>query len=302
MKYTLPVICCLLSVLCLTSCEPEAHYDPHFSKVNLSMQVDLVSAAYMRVHFETDRAAYYLVACEEVIPGADPEAYPDQTMKLAADSAYMEYIIWRHDLLMDGIHDIAEFHHHSLQYGKSDIYFQFLKPDTEYWVFCFVVDPETCDPQGELHIQTVRTAKESQIPVYFNYRINGRWDYIYPIDTTGQLLTDVPWVVATLDSVRIREEGWPAPGICFADSFSHISYDKKARVLFGVYSHNNDGVGDGTSTTNFQEGHTYYTAMASLDGMTGGVPTYYDIFRFRWEGKDTKLMLYHDKDNTRGNW
>ncbi|MBQ9144276.1 MAG: hypothetical protein IJX60_04945, partial [Paludibacteraceae bacterium] len=59
------------------------------------------------------------------------------------------------------------------------------------------------------------------------------------------------------------------------------------------YAHNNDGVGDGTSSTYFQEGVTYYTGMAALDApLVFPLPMHiYNIYRFTWHGDSTNLYL-----------
>lgn len=269
--------------------------------VDIELTVEQVSAGFCRVKFSTSDPAYYLIGCEKARDTEAPYRIPHQFMMLALDSAYMEYVSWRHKLLLAGSPYIAEFPDHSLQYGDADKCFQYLEPDADYWIFAFVVDATSNKPVGDLHFLTVHTDSASAIPMKFNYRINGNWDYGYPLDSSGAIIADVPWVGATMDSLTLRERGFAAPGHFFADSFATLYLNRKAITHFGVYACENDGV---TSTLNFEENHTYYTAMASLDGpiSKGEAPKYFSMFRFTWKGDSTQLFMTHDKDNTAGAW
>lgn len=321
------------------SCDYEAKYT--LRKVELTITELRTSAGFAHFLFESNEPTYFLTGIVEATDAtilSDIEHYQDKFMLLMLDSAYIDYLNWRHDRLEMAVHDIADFRDHTLKYTEANQYFQFLKPDTRYFVFAFVVDPVLRQPVGDLHLQEIRTAPESVIPTYFSYRINGYWDYIYPleqvlsmvddpihVDSVGQvvvdsthngevridyqLITDVPWVVATVDSSVLREEGWSHPGAFFIDSFTTVSNATSrdnVRVLYGLYAHNNDGVGDGTSNTLFEDGHTYYTGIASLDGpMIGGngEPMNYAIYRFTWHGPDTQYMFEPgDPADTRGAW
>ena len=73
-------------------------------------------------------------------------------------------------------------------------------------------------------------------------------------------------------------------------------------IFHGMYAHKNDGVGDGTSTTRFEQGHTYYTALASFDGplVLEGAMRNYSIFKFTWTpGLQRK---FSSEDDTLGAW
>lgn len=338
--------CCILAaaplLFSLASCDTEAKYT--LRKVELSITELRTSAGFSHFLFESNEPTYFLtgiVEADEAMVESDILHYQDKFMLLMLDSAYIDYLNWRHDRLEIATHDIADFRDHTLKYTEANQYFQFLKPDTRYFVFAFVVDPVLRQPVGELYLKEIRTAEESVVPTYFSYRINGLWDYIYPleqivtilgdpiyvdpddpehsvVDTTNhssnirisyELVTDVPWVVATVDSAKLREDGWTHPGAFFIDSFTTVSNATSrdnVRVLYGLYAHNNDGVGDGTSNTLFEDGHTYYTGIASLDGPIiggNGEPMNYAIYRFTWRGPETQLYFEPgDSADTRGAW
>ena len=86
--------------------------------------------------------------------------------------------------------------------------------------------------------------------------------------------------------------------------FKHIydaqEYDK---AFYGVIAHQNNGDANGTTTTCFEPGHTYYSAFALLDGPITFPPAEnkYDIYRFTWHGPETDLNFTHE-DCTHGAW
>ena len=188
---------------------------------------------------------------------------------------------------------MADFSSHSLQYGDIKHFFTLLQPGTEYWIYAFVVDPNTNKPAGKLFLETITTDSTSTIPLQFEYRVDGYWDYIYPVDSTGEIVSTIPWVCETIDSITIREGGWRVPGEYFFERFKNVYYEDYERILYGIYAHENDGVGDGTSATHFQEGVTYYTGMAALDApLVFPLPRHiYNIYRFTWRGDSTSLYL-----------
>ena len=127
----------------------------------------------------------------------------------------------------------------------------------------------------------------------FEYRVEGQWDYVYPKDTLGEINSYTPWVGETIDSLTLREQGWETPGEYFLSLFDKVYDGDYKRILYGIYVHENNGEGDGTSVTNFELGHTYYTGMASLDArLTIPLDTnLYDMYRFTWMGDSTKLYF-----------
>ena len=137
----------------------------------------------------------------------------------------------------------------------------------------------------------------------FEYRVEGQWDYVYPKDITGDINSYTPWVGETIDSLTLREQGWEKPGQYFLARFEEVYNGDYDRILYGVYTHENNGVGDGTSNTKYEVGRTYYTGMSSLDApLTYPLDTnQYDIYRFTWMGDSTKLY-FTPVDCTGGEW
>lgn len=300
MMKRLAYIVSLALVVALSACDPTPL---SFSdKVEIVANQVQVSAGFCEYEFNTSEPAYYITGVMPVNRRYDPATYPKQFMNLILDSAKIDYIAWRRQLLMDGISHVADFSSHSLQYGLTDRFFNALHPNTDYWVYAFVVDAQREKPVGQLFIEEITTKEESDIWMHFNYRVNDCWDYIYPVNESGELITNVPWVGETMDSIKLREMGAETPGRYFSEQFAQRSYDSQQEVFYGVYSHRNDG--SGRDAMLFEQGHTYYTALACFDGpiLAGTQPRCFDIFRFTWSGPGTQLFLTHEQDNTSGAW
>jgi hypothetical protein len=271
--------------------------------VEITIDVEQVSAGFAQVRFSTNKEAFYLISIQPTQEGINPQEIAKTFMLLSLDSAYADYLYWRNKQLQQYIPFVADFSSHSLQYGDIKHFFTLLQPSTEYWVYAFVVDPNTNKPAGKLFLETITTDSVSRIPVQFEYRIDGCWDYIYPVDSAGEILSTIPWVGETMDSVSIREGGWRVPGEYFFDRFKNVYYEEYDRILYGIYAHENNGVGDGTSVTNFEVGKTYYTAMAALDApLVFPLPrSIYNVYRFTWMGDSTSLY-FTPAESMDGEW
>ena len=257
------------------------------------------------MEFSTNREAFYLVSMQPAKEGINPQEIAKTFMLLALDSAYLDYLRWRNEELQNLVPFVADFSSHSLQYGTTNRTFCYLQPDTDYWIFAFGVDPESNKPFGQLFLKTVTTKQKSVLTMDFQYRVRGEWDYVYPKDTTGEIISDVPWIGMTVDSASLRDEGeYRVPGEFFVQAFqAYYGIKMDQMIFYGVVAHQNNGDYGGTSGTKFEEGHTYYSAFAILDGPISFPPpeTRYDIYRFTWHGDSTDLFFTHE-DCTHGAW
>lgn len=286
----------------LCSCDPNAK--AYTKRIEIEIDVQNISAGFVQVEFSTNREAFYLISIQPAQENINPEDIAKTFMLLALDSAYLDYLKWRNEELLKHTPFVADFASHSLQYGTTNRTFCFLLPDTDYWVFAFGVDPETNKPFGKLFLQTVTTKRESVLSMDFQYRVLGEWDYVYPKDTAGNIISDVPWLGMTMDSAELRSyEEYRVPGEFFVEAFQAYYDYKLDRISYGVVAHQNNGDYTGTTYTKFEEGHTYYSAFAILDGPLFFPPpdTKYDIYRFTWQGDSTDLF-FTQKDCTHGAW
>ena len=288
-------------LISFAACNPEVA--AYTEGVEISIDVEKVSAGFAQVRFSTNKEAFYLISIQPTQEGINPEKIAKTFMLLSLDSAYADYLYWRNRQLQQHIPFVADFSSHSLQYGDIKHFFTLLQPSTEYWVYAFVVDPRTNKPAGKLFLETITTDSVSTMPVQFEYRIDGAWDYIYPIDSTGEIISNIPWAAETMDSITIREGGWRVPGEYFFDRFKKVYYEDYERILYGIYAHKNDGVGDGTSATHFEVGKTYYTAMAALDApLVFPLPkNIYNVYRFTWTGEDMDTVFL-PQNSMLGEW
>lgn len=272
----------------LSSCNPEAPWTTNNVTVNMSIRT--VSAGFVECNFSTDKEAYYLVNIEPVRKGYDPMAHQKQFMMLVIDSVNLEYLIWRNNLLKEGEINVAPFASYALNYGTTDRFFTNLDPDTYYWIYAFVVDPEKQQPAGKLYISTIKTTSESVVDVLFEYRVNGYWDYIYPVDSLGNIYSHFPYLALTADSQYIADETTMSPEEYFTYYFLDVmESDNTDEIRYGVQVAMNDGI---SSSEEFQAGHTYYTAIAGFDGLIGNNV----IYKFNWTGEDFQAY-FTDEDN-----
>lgn len=301
-------IICLASIVVLVligmvSCNPD-EVAAHTTNVQIDIQIKQISAGYANVEFSTNKKAFYLTGIHPVRKDIDDiQKVSKQFMLLALDSAYVDYLYWRNQQLQQMIPFVTDFASYALQYGNTNQYFTLLRPSTDYWVYAFVVDPATNKPAGSLFITTLTTDSASRIPMWFEYRVEGQWDYVYPKDAKGEINSNTPWVGETIDSITLREQGWETPGKYFLSRFDEVYKGDYKRILYGIYAHENNGESDGTSVTKFEMGKTYCTGMAALDApLTYPLDTnVYDIYRFTWLG-DTTNLYFTSVNSLDGQW
>jgi len=283
------LVFCPLSLLLLPSCDPEAHWTTSHVKIN--MHVENISAGFAECSFVTNKEAYYLVGITPAREDNDPTANEQLFMQQMLDSIYTGYLDWQQSLEEINVSPIAPFSSHSLQYGTVTRFFTGLIPDTEYCIYAFVVNPDKREPAGTLYIERVRTLRESQMNIHFDYRVKGYWDYIYPINEDGFIEDHFPYVATTRDSLDFaagQSSSWPQ--IYF--DFWLINYfveSETAPIHYGVKAIFNDGF---TSYLEFVPGHTYYTCISGYDG--GFLQMY--LYKFTWTGEDFEAY-FTDEDN-----
>lgn len=301
-----------MSFILFPSCSPEAIWTT--SDVEINMEVVNVSAGFVECKFSTNKEAYYLIACVPAVPGENPMDHAKQFMTLALDSANVEYLAWRNTLLKQGEFSIAPFSSHALQYGSVDHFFTGLLPLKTYWIYAFVVNPSTLQPSGKLYLETVTTAEESLFDIHFDYRIKGRWDYIYPVDTLKKIYARFPYIATTRDSTKLsgelfneisdslmlevetqfnatyakplreQEGDTLAYMYLYLWTMDRFLYPEKADVLYGVKAVENDGY---SSSEEWLEGKTYYTLISGYDGSFRQTT----IYRFCWTGDSCNMYL-----------
>ena len=99
----------LMAFFC--ACNPDARWETE--DVNISIDIQYISAGFIECSFSTDKEAYYLIAIDSVHSGYNPMDNQKQFMMLALDSANLSYLRWRNELLKAGEFHIAPFSSHS---------------------------------------------------------------------------------------------------------------------------------------------------------------------------------------------
>lgn len=299
MKNSIFKIIFVCAALCAASCT--LNIKPYFATegVTLDMDVLRVGAGFCHVKVDvkafdgTSDEAWYLIG---VCPEEDCRKSEKEFMDWAVEVSYAEYKEWR-EKYKDGFM-VADFASHSLKYGNTETFFNYLEPGHEYRVFCFVMNPETEKPVGKLYSEKIRTGERSLLNINFDYRIKDYWDYVYPKDRkSGKLVSDVPWVAMTADSLDVRGSGAATPSEYFISRYDSKIRNKSLRILYGMYAYNNDGIGDIGEAVCFEEGHTYYTSIATFDNWLGD----YAYYKFTWTGIGMEILLT-EKDSTDGDW
>ena len=266
------------------SCNPEAKWS--IKDVEIEMTVKNISAGFVECDFATNKEAYYYVNATPVREGLDPMNQQKQFMTLELDDANMEYIKWRNVLLENGEFTIAPFASHALQYGDVEYFFTGLDPDTDYWIYAFVVNPDKMVPVGKLYLQQIHTKEESTMDIHFSYRIKGKWSYIYPLDEKGNINSHFPYLCNTIDSLDLVKEEIDDPvmyGVAWILYF--FLHPDQAEVNYGVRAIANDGW---STPTEFEEGHTYYTVISGFDGIYENST----VYKFTWTGEQCRYLFY----------
>ncbi|MBQ7209782.1 MAG: hypothetical protein IJS05_02660 [Paludibacteraceae bacterium] len=282
----------LLTVFLCAGCKPEANWET--DDIQINMTIDKVSAGYVECSFSTNKDAYYMISIVEADDSFNPHTYQKQFMTLALDSANLKYMEWRNSLLRQGEFNIAPFASHSLQYGSVKHFFTGLMPGEKYWVFAFAVNPETLQPLSKLYLEEITTSLESTVDVHFEYRIKGLWDYIYPVDSNGNILSNFPYIATTRDSLWLDystdpddpdDPEWVVYRTFIGWMLDMFLEAEDAIPYYGVQATENDGIG---SYVEFEEGHTYYTGICGFDGLFHKAT----IYKFRWNGEKTEYYFF----------
>ncbi|MBQ1650937.1 MAG: hypothetical protein II056_00780 [Paludibacteraceae bacterium] len=292
-SYVILYLASLLTVLCLTSCDPDAKY--YTKKVSIKIEQKRKSLSYVEAEFTTNKEAYYYM---NILPDSNTEYVnlmrknPKQFMSLMIDSAYVEYVEWRYSFLKSGVTTVADFASHSLRYGPVKKFFQDLKEGSKYHLFAFAVDAESNKPIGELYTLDVETLTHQAVNIHFNARVSGNWFYIYPLDEKNSVIDYSPYVWSYID-----------------EEFFEEKYEKnpEAFLRFLLYGDEEEGYVDITDDISsmgidvdndndrqvLEPGMTCYIIIASLDGGINKITEY----KFVYNGPQTEFELIYGRDD-----
>lgn len=193
MRKRIAEIICLFALV-LMGCNPESEYQTKPVEIELEVPDEQLTAGTVGVNIrpKDDRVYYYC----NVMPAADfHHTNYSNFMTYVLDKAYRDYLDWRSSLLQTDIDYVATFASHCLSYGLDSRTFTGLKPETEYLVYAFCVNPDTRVQMGDLYMLrfTTRPYRESQM--IFTYSIehkeDGVWLTLEPSADTEPFIWDL---------------------------------------------------------------------------------------------------------------
>jgi len=308
MKNKVYIVLALLSAL-LAGC---SEYAPYKTKnVSLDIQILDVSAGYANISITPSKNTFYYAGLMELDSNQAVPAQDDYNfMYLQLDQANIDYLEWRHDLLKDDVPYIASFVDHVLYYGNVEHTIVHLVPGRSYLVYAFVVDPETVKPVGNMYCKSFTTTDSSYKKINFDYRIDGWWDFVYPLDSTGLVNSCHPYMVYTVsqdslladfdnDTVKEYHKPYVYIGLRLATyNYVTTAYEEN-RIEYGVYSASHEYAEYAPDSVVFEPGKTYYTGIFSADGMLNHKQ--FQIYKFTWQ-PGMKQTFSHLKDDVGIHW
>lgn len=202
----------LIAMACaLAACNIEAPYITEAK--GLTFEANNIMGTQMTVHCtpEDDRSYYYFSLMTQT-EYKELDMTDGHFMTIMLDSLYRNYLDWRRDLLYNNEEYIMSFRNHSFHYGHASQFFTNLKPETDYVIYGFVINPEDIQlPIGKLYTQNVRTTKVindvSPMVIDFRYDISPKIDTTYW--TTDGTDINMELVSEAIISVRPSVNGKP---------------------------------------------------------------------------------------------
>ncbi len=292
-SYVILYLASLLTVLCLTSCDPDAKY--YTKKVSIKIEQKRKSLSYVEAEFTTNKEAYYYM---NILPDSNTEYVnlmrknPKQFMSLMIDSAYVEYVEWRYSFLKAGESNVADFASHSLRYGPVKKFFQNLKEGSKYHLFAFAVDAESNKPIGELYTLDVETLTHQAVNIHFNARVSGNWFYIYPLDEKNSVIDYSPYVWSYIDEEFFEEKYKKNPEAFLRFLLYGDEEEGYVDITADISSMGIDVDNDNDSQV-LEPGMTCYIIIASLDGGINKITEY----KFVYNGPQTEFELIYGRDD-----
>ena len=292
-SYVILYLASLLTVLCLTSCDPDAKY--YTKKVSIKIEQKRKSLSYVEAEFTTNKEAYYYM---NILPDSNTEYVnlmrkkPKQFMSLMIDSAYVEYVEWRYSFLKSGVTTVADFASHSLRYGPVKKFFQNLKEESKYHLFAFAVDPSSNKPIGDLYTLEVETLTHQAVNIHFNARVSGNWFYIYPLDEKNSVIDYSPYVWSYIDEEFFEEKYKKNPEAFLRFLLYGDEEEGYVDITADISSMGIDVDNDNDSQV-LEPGMTCYIIIASLDGGINKITEY----KFVYNGPQTEFELIYGRDD-----
>lgn len=170
-----PAVFILILSVSFSACNPKARYSSSPVKIDIQIDKSAVTSATIIANITPAKDVYYycgIITKDEF----NMHGYDYRFMQYMVDSLYSEYLDWRKDLVAASLPYVASFSSHSLGYGKDSRIFTNLKPNTDYVIYAFCVNPDKVVPMGDLFVAMATTADKSTSSLTFTYSIEGKND------------------------------------------------------------------------------------------------------------------------------
>ena len=190
----LQIVVLLLAVVLSACNNGEAVYITEPTVIDLSISDNGLTASTieMKVTPEDDRAYYYIECLSvDTLNKYLSRSTPKDFMMLTMDRVYIDYLIWRYDLLIEGETYIAPFSSHCLKYGVQNVHFTALEPMSDYVVFAFCVNPISNQPMGELYTYYFTTDSLRKVSLTFQFKLEQSVLYIMPSNDKDYYIADI---------------------------------------------------------------------------------------------------------------
>ena len=187
-KSTILTAVAVLAAALISACSGEAEYITKQTRINLYVKDGELRAGVVKIDItpENDKIYYFcdILTPDKYTPGTGDERF----MQLTLDSLYRDYIDWRYDLLKENSPYVATFSSHCLCYGCDERMFADLKPDTDYIVYAYCVNPETNQPMGDLYWRAIHTATIQSSDLTFEWKFQNNQLVVIPSNDTDYYL------------------------------------------------------------------------------------------------------------------
>lgn len=236
------------------SCSDKAEFISGYTPIKISVENNAIRATQLKVSIEpeNDKVYYFCDVVEKSVhtPGQGDLRF----MQLTLDSLYRDYIDWRYQLLRENANYVAPFSSHCLSYGKDYRIFLNLKPNTNYYVYAYCVNPETNQPIGGLYTLPIKTTEVKPSTMTFTWERKGTHVAVTPSNDEELYIWDV------VEEEMLTE--WYD-----SDPEEYLKEYVEAYIAMDMLR---DDICQSITGFNFdymfQEGGTYYFIVAGYDG------------------------------------
>ncbi len=171
----------ILCALVLCACNTEAPYITKDTEITFEA-INVMGTQMSVIATPKDDRAYYYFNIIEKSKFEQMNLTDEHFMTVTLDSLYRSYLDWRKDYLFRNEEYITSFRSHTFHYGTFESFYINLRPQTEYLVYGFVINPVNIQlPVGKLHKMYIKTTDiiHDVSPMVIDFKVNTDDHYAY---------------------------------------------------------------------------------------------------------------------------